>query len=111
MASDRKRGNAGNSMQDELDFQRSMAQVGLTLARFARIDEALADRGLVLTGIRIRLPNEGSGEFLGVVSANAEGRRVVGFVSGGTLPDVLLNLVRRLEHGDLQWRDDKYAGS
>lgn len=109
MAKQAGRGNAGNSMQDALDFQASMARVGIALGRFERVCDDLADQGIYVRGLRVRLPNGDQGDYLVVVTANAEGRPVVAFNNGYSLGEALLSTVKRLETGDVVWRDDKYS--
>lgn len=85
------------------------ARQGWTLLVADRRFETLADSGLTVTDIRVRLPNDENGDYLTIIKAQGETGGVVGFGSGLTFGEALAGTLERLYNGSLRWKEDQYG--
>ncbi len=93
-----------NKAVDELCKQAGFAQLV-----FERRAEQMAEEGLKLKSISIRLPTEDSPDYMVTIRADGESDAVVGFHGGLTLFEAVRGCLERLYNRNMKWRRDEYA--
>lgn len=99
----------GNSLADAQGFVREAVRLTEEMYELERRQWLWEQDGVILRGMNVRAPALEGLEWLIVVRIEHDGRRQVGFCSGGSLGACLHLAIARLLNGTMNWKDDKYA--
>lgn len=82
---------------------------GAVLMRAEALFEGLEERGVGMTGITIRFPEEEGGPYFVVARAWTDEGASVAFHDAMTFAEAVAGVVNRAVNGSLKWKEDKYA--
>lgn len=94
----------GHLMMQELT---RLGAVVLSTNRWVEGERAL---GVVVTGLKLRMPTEERPDCLVIVSALKGDRVLVGFHSADMPAEAIRGAIARVENGTMVWRNDLYSG-
>lgn len=78
---------------------------------FEDFAENLYSDDIMITSVRVKLPDWSSDSYLVVIRADQEGRGVVAFHGAESFSGVLMGLLQRMKNKSLKWKEDMYANN
>jgi len=98
----------GNPVSSAALMDREMLKRARWLYLVSSYCEREGEQDIRIRSIRIKVPEGGRGEYLGVVTADTETASLVAFHVGDDLVGCLSGLCTRIMNGSLKWREDEF---
>lgn len=101
---------AGALNGPSLRYQAALEKCGAAAQDYDRFVAGQEIHGILLTGVKFKLPNDPMGEVFVVGTAVLEGEAaVVAFHSANSFPEAFVGFMTRLKGDKLKWRVDEFA--
>ena len=93
--------------QDETTWEKRLRRAGLALGHLERFAIEGGFEGVELLELRFKLDADNRTSVLCVLKAQVGDERVVGFVGGLALTDVVIATAKKLVADAIRWREDR----